>query len=109
FGKGLMIPLEGTPEQQAIVSRRPVVVPSVAELEKFTSPWVRYAIEQGIRSGSAFPLISHGKTLGVLGLVSLQWEAFTADDAALLEQCSSQIAIAVENALTYREIEALKD
>src|SRR5262249_46101587 len=61
FGEGLMIPLDGTPEEQAIASRRPVVVPSVAELAKFTSPWVRYAIEQGISSGCAFPLISHGK------------------------------------------------
>ena len=103
FKEGLLIPLEGTPEEQAIVTRRRVLMKSVADLEKFPSPWVRYAIERGVKSGCMLPLIAHGRVLGALGVVSLREAAFTEDDARLLEQSSSQIAIAVENALNFEK------
>jgi len=41
--------------------------------------------------------------------VSLKEASFDEEDARLLEQCSNQIAIAVDNALAYREIEAVKN
>jgi formate hydrogenlyase transcriptional activator len=55
----------------------------------------------GIKSGCAVPLVAHGRTLGALSVVSLQEAAFDTEHARLLEQCSSQIAIAVSNALNY--------
>jgi formate hydrogenlyase transcriptional activator len=103
FEEGLLIPVEGTPEEQAIVTRRPVLITSVADLEKFPSPWVGYAIEHGVRSGCMLPLITHGRVLGALGVVSLRDAAFTVDDERLLEQCSSEIAIAIENALNFEK------
>jgi len=103
FGEGILVPLTGTPEGQAIASRQPVVIASTEDLRKFSSQWVKYAIEKGIRSACACPLVSHGRSLGVLTLVSLQDAAFTSDDAQLLAQCSSQIAIAVENALNFEK------
>jgi formate hydrogenlyase transcriptional activator len=101
FEEGLLIPLEGTPEEQAIVTRRRVLITSVADLETFSSPWVRYAIEHGVKSGCMLPLVTHGRVLGALGVVSRREAAVTEEDAKLLEQCSSQIAIAVENALNF--------
>ena len=59
------------------------------------------AVEIGVRSGCAVPLIAHGVPLGSLSVVKLQEAAFTEDDARLLEQCCSQIAIAVENSLNF--------
>src|SRR5262249_54504336 len=101
FEEGLVIPMEGTPEERAITSHQPVLVPSVADFSKFTSPWVHYAIEQGVKSGCFLPLIVHGRTLGAMGMVRLQENPFTEYDARLLEQCASQIAIAVANALNF--------
>jgi formate hydrogenlyase transcriptional activator len=103
FAKGLLIPMAGTPEEQAIVSRQPVLVKSVAEFMNFSSPWVHYAVEHGVKSGCFFPLMAHGHTLGALGVVSIREEAFNAEDATLLEQISIQIAIAVENALNFEK------
>jgi formate hydrogenlyase transcriptional activator len=103
FREGLQIPMEGTPEEQAIRTGQPVLVQSVAEFLEFPSPWVRYAVEHGIKSGCINPLIAHGRTLGALGVVSLREKAFTPDAAKLLEQISSQIAIAVENALNFQK------
>jgi len=103
FAQGLRIPAEGTPEEQAMRTRRPVLVVSVAGLMAFGSPWVHYAVEHGVKSGCFIPLIAHNRVLGALGVVSLREDAFTAGDARLLEQVASQIAIAVENALNFED------
>jgi formate hydrogenlyase transcriptional activator len=101
FEEGFVIPLEGTPEGEAIASRRPVLMSSADDILKFTSPWARYAVEHGVRSGCVLPLLVHERPLGALGVVSMQEAAFTEDDLRLLSQCSGQIAIAVENALNF--------
>ena len=75
---------------------------SVADVARFPSPWVQYAIERGIKSGCVHPLVAHGRILGAFGVVSLQEEAFTPETAKLLEEISGQIAIAVENALNFQ-------
>lgn len=109
FEEGVLISVEDTPEGQAITSRQPVLVCPVVDLTRFSSPWVRHAVDNGVRSGCAVPLISHDRTLGALSVVSSCENAFTEADSRLLAQCSTQIAIAVENGLAYQEIENLKD
>src|SRR5262249_45716510 len=61
------------------------------------------------KSACLAPLISHGRKLGIAGLSSTQPNRFTEENLALFHRISGQIAIAVENALAYREIEALKN
>ena len=63
----------------------------------------------GIKSGCTIPLISHDRALGVLGVARLSENPFTEADAELLTEVGKQVAIAVENALAYREIDALKN
>jgi len=63
----------------------------------------------GVKSACTVPLISHDHALGVLGVGRLNENAFTEDDAELLTEVGKQVAIAVENALAYREIDALKN
>src|SRR5262245_5277767 len=109
FEEGVMIALEGTPEGEAIASRKPVLVVPQIDLERFFSPWVKKAFDNGLRSGCAVPLIAHGRPLGALSVVSVREAAFNQEHAELLQQCSKQIAIAVENALAYREIEGTKN
>ena len=101
FKEGLRIPMEGTPEELAIKSGRPVLIRSVAEFQKFPSPWVQYAVEHGLKSACINPLIAHGRALGALGITSMRESAFTPEAVELLEQISGQIAIAVENALNF--------
>ena len=55
------------------------------------------------------PLITANRTLGTLSLSSLRPGAFDQEDVDLLMRVANQVAIAIENALAYREIAELKN
>jgi len=109
FGaEGVLIPLEGTRPGLAFTARQ-TVLRSRLDLAEFPAEISRHVRDEGVQSACHVPLISHDRTLGVLSVASLREDAFTEEDAELLEQIASQVAIAVENALAYREIETLKN
>jgi formate hydrogenlyase transcriptional activator len=56
-----------------------------------------------------YPLITRGRVLGVFGFASSREDAFTEDDLSFLGQVANQIALAVENAVTYGQVSELKD
>jgi formate hydrogenlyase transcriptional activator len=78
-------------------------------LTEFHAEIVQRAAAEGLKSGCAVPLVSRGRALGTLSVVSLQEGAFSEDDAVLLSRIGAQVAIAVENGLAYHELAALKD
>src|ERR1700723_3619661 len=83
----------------------------IATLEDFTKDPESgdVARGEGIQSGLALPLISRNKTLGVMTLASRTEKSFSQDDVDFLVRAAGQVAIAIENALAYREIAELKD
>jgi formate hydrogenlyase transcriptional activator len=96
---GAIIPFEGNPIGEAFTNRRTVLIdyePSEANCSKMAS-------------GCASPLIFRDRVLGVLGIKSTRPHAFSQEDAELFAQVANQVAIAVENALSYNEIETLKN
>jgi formate hydrogenlyase transcriptional activator len=107
-GIGDPIPLEGTPEGLAFTSQKTVLMKNLS-LEEFPAEIVQRGAAAGLKSGCAVPLIAHERALGTLSVVSLRENAFSEDDAALLSNIGSQLAIAVENVLAYQEITILKD
>jgi formate hydrogenlyase transcriptional activator len=66
-------------------------------------------ISEGAKSSCLIPLVNRGRPLGVLSLIRTTDTPFTAYDVEFLTQAAGQIAIAVENALAFREISDLKD
>jgi formate hydrogenlyase transcriptional activator len=66
-------------------------------------------LAEGVKSFCCVPLLSHDRVLGALNVGSFESHAFTEDDVVLLGQVATQIAIAVENALAYRQIAELKE
>jgi formate hydrogenlyase transcriptional activator len=64
---------------------------------------------EGLQSACWLPLISRTRVLGVLGLSRLQAIPFSHEDVHFLTQVATQVAIAVENALSYRQISQLSD
>jgi formate hydrogenlyase transcriptional activator len=64
---------------------------------------------EGVRSLCHIPLISRGRTLGLMSLARLAPIPFSTRDLEFLALVANQVAIAVENALAYREIAELKD
>jgi len=97
-----IIDIEGTPGGRSFTTRQPVISGPDA-------PPKSVARRAGLKSGCTVPLVSHDRALGILGVGSLKEDAFTDDDAELLNQVGKQVAIAVENALAFREIDELKN
>ena len=102
-----LVSLDGSPAGRAFRTLQPTLGKRL-DLEAFPADIVKRIAALGVKSGCSVPLVSHEKALGVLSLGSLRESAFTEDDVELLGQISKQIALAVENAVAYREITALK-
>jgi formate hydrogenlyase transcriptional activator len=64
---------------------------------------------EGLKSLCHIPLVSRNRTLGLMSLARLEAVPFSTRDLEFLSLIGNQIAIAVENALAYREIAELKD
>ncbi len=63
------------------------------------------AIAEGLKTGCVLPLISRNGVLGVLALGRREDHPFSRVDIGFLTQVANQVAIAVENATAYRQIE----
>jgi formate hydrogenlyase transcriptional activator len=85
------------------------VIVSEPDREKWTNKVFHYFFDNGINASCAIPLIRRDRILGVLLLVSRTLGAFTPGRTEMLCQVAGQIAIALENALAYQEIQALKN
>jgi formate hydrogenlyase transcriptional activator len=104
--EGEIVPLEENPAGVAFTTRQTVMLGSSNQAE--SSEGSRLAAD-GMKSGCIVPLISHDRALGILSVASLRENAFTEEDAELLGQIAKQVAIAVENAVAFREIEEFKN
>jgi len=100
-------PVEG-PAARALETLRPVTINSLVPAEPESTMYQR-AVAEGIKSTCLVPLVSRGRALGILALGRRIEDLFKEEDAEFLMQVGSQLALAIENALAYREIADLKD
>jgi formate hydrogenlyase transcriptional activator len=105
----IITPAEDDPGKRAFETMKPMV----ATVEEIGWPGggegYRLAAAEGMKSACFIPLVSRGRALGDLMIVRATQGTFTAEDINFLSQAAGQIAIAIENALAYREISELKD
>jgi formate hydrogenlyase transcriptional activator len=106
--KEFTVSLDQTPSGQCIAMARPAIFRD-AELNQFPAELVRAMREKGIVSMCCVPLVTKGRAFGTLNLASRRSDAFSENDADLLNRVAAQVAIAVENALAFKEIDSLKD
>jgi formate hydrogenlyase transcriptional activator len=106
--EGMLLPLDGTPAGLAVTTKRVVII-GPGDWQKYSSEIVKRSFEQGLRSSCSAPLLRHNRVIGAMTIASKTEAAFTPNDGELLMQIAGQVAIAVENALAYREIDSLKD
>ncbi|HSW39049.1 MAG TPA: sigma 54-interacting transcriptional regulator [Acidobacteriota bacterium] len=99
---------EGLPSAEAMATGRPVLMNTI-DFDRFPSPYYRHYAEAGFRSSCSIPLISPNSTLGTLELARRSGRPFSADDVELIMQIGRQIALALENALAYRELSEMKE
>ena len=110
-GKGflkedMLRPIEGPAVGETFRTGKPIVITNATEIRE---PDHYLAFAEGITSGCSLPLISRSRTLGVLTLGWRDENAFSSEDIEFLMRAAGQVAIAIENALAYREIAELKD
>jgi formate hydrogenlyase transcriptional activator len=108
FKPETIVPRENSPAGRAIASGQPLLARG-AELDQYSSEIIRILRAAGLQTVCCIPLIYHGRTFGSLNLASRRMDAFTPQDVELLQQVAGQIALAVENALAFKEIDALKN
>ena len=112
-GKGflqeeLVYSIEGSPSGTAFRTMKPLTLQSPFA-GWLNYPIVQIAIREGLKSFCFLPLISRNRAVGTLVLGRLRNDAFSEADMSFLSQVANQIALAVENALAYREIRELKE
>jgi formate hydrogenlyase transcriptional activator len=64
---------------------------------------------EGLKTLCIAPLVNRGQAIGVLCLARKKDDSFSEHDAEFLSEVAGQVAVAIENALAYREISELKD
>src|SRR5216684_1665417 len=104
----ITISQDASPSGQAIAEGLPLLVRG-AELDRFPSEVLRALRAEGLLTFCFVPLITHGRAFGTLNLATRRGDAFSPEDVELMKQVAAQIAIAVENALAFKEIEVLKN
>jgi formate hydrogenlyase transcriptional activator len=108
FEQEVTVPLDTTPSGLCFTTAQPLLARG-AELDRFPNEIIRALRADGVVTICCVPLITQGRTFGTLNLASRREDAFPHQDVELLQQVSAQIAIAVENALAFKQIDALKD
>ena len=99
---------EGMPAEEVFATGKPVVVRDT-DMDRYPSPRFRRFVEMGCKSACSVPLVTSNGTLGTLEVARTTAEVWTEEDVDFLVQVARQIAVAVENALTYRQLNELKD
>jgi formate hydrogenlyase transcriptional activator len=89
-------------------TQQPLITRGVAELKRWPRLLERVQ-PYGVQSYCWLPLTTARRRLGALVFTSKQPSAYEEADVDFLQQAANQVAVAVENALAFQEIEALKD
>ena len=108
FNQEITVPLDTTPSGVCFTTGQPLIARG-AEIDRFPNEIIRALRGEGVQTICCVPLTTQGRTFGTLNLASRREDAFPQHDVELLQQVGGQIAIAVENALAFKQIDALKD
>jgi formate hydrogenlyase transcriptional activator len=106
--QGVIFSVEDSPAGRAFNTGKALLVNRL-DIRNFPSKATELLLEDGINSGCWLPLQGRERVLGTLNVGSFRESGFTQDDVGLLSQIASQLAIAVDNALAFRQIAEFKD
>jgi formate hydrogenlyase transcriptional activator len=106
-GEVLLDP-DASPAGQAYRTRRPVILNKI-DRWPFAPESVQHLTSMGMQSGVWVPLVHRERTLGTLAVASRLENAFSQHDAEMLTQVAGQVAMAVNNAMAFKQIAELRD
>jgi formate hydrogenlyase transcriptional activator len=99
------LPVGDVPAGLVWQTQEPLIISSLAEDKRW--PRLQELVRpHGLRSFCWLPLTTARRQLGTLGFACKQPSAFDEADVGFLQLAANQVAVAVENALAFQEIEA---
>jgi formate hydrogenlyase transcriptional activator len=111
-GKGVLkeeLLLSPSPSvKKALETLKPVLV-DMRERNELPPEASDIVAGEGINAACNIPLAYRGRALGILSILRMTETSFSPQEVDFLSRASGQIAIAIENALAYRQISELKD
>jgi formate hydrogenlyase transcriptional activator len=103
----MVIPVAGSSPGTAFREKRPVMFASApASLDPLA---LEINAGEGFQSGCFLPLVRRDRALGVLHLLDRRRDMFTDNDVEFLSQVATQVAIALENALEFRQMSEARE
>jgi len=106
-GEVLLDP-DASPAGQAFRTRRPVILNRL-DRWPFAPESVKHLTRVGMQSGLWIPLVHRERTLGTIMVAGRNENAFSQHDAEVLGEVAGQVAMALNNALAYKQIAELRD
>ena len=103
-----ILPLEDEPAGWVWQKQQAQIFSNVPEEKRWPRALER-AKRYGVQSACHLPLSTARRRLGILFFACKQPFAYETADAGFLQLVANQVAVAVENAIAFQEIEALKD
>jgi len=103
-------PLEpaGMPSAEVLATGKAVVARDV-DIDRYPNPRFERYVALGIKSACLVPLTGRNGTIGTLDLGRMTDDVWTPEDVEFLVEVANQIAIAVENSLSYQELSEIKE
>jgi formate hydrogenlyase transcriptional activator len=102
------IPVQEDPAGWVLLTQQSLILPNVVEATR----WPRFVERvkgSQVSSLCGLPLTTARRRLGVLIFASKQPDAYHSSELDFLQQVAHQVAVAVENALAFEQIEHLKE
>jgi formate hydrogenlyase transcriptional activator len=99
--------LEDSPAGAAYRTREALVIANLKSSD--LAPGARHLTVIGMHSGCWVPLIHRGEGIGSLAVASRREGAFSEHDAEMLTEIADRVAMAVNNALAFRQISELRE
>ncbi len=89
-------------------SQQPLITSNLDQLRRWPR-WLERVEQYGVQSYCWLPLTTAHRRLGALVFTSRQSATYETSDLSFLQLVANQVAVAVENALAFQEIEALRE
>jgi formate hydrogenlyase transcriptional activator len=102
------IPIEDIPAGLVWQTQRPLIISSISRETRWQGLAKRVA-PYGVQSGCYLPLTTARRRMGTLAFACKQPDAYVEAELGFLQLVANQVAVAVENAVAFQEIEALRD
>jgi len=103
----MRLPIEGSSPGKAFRTGEPVLFETAPRALHVSSLQLNF--QEGVQSGCFLPLMRGDRKIGVLHLLDRHPHRFSEADADFLQQVSNQVAIALDNAMQYREVDESRE